>query len=41
VTGFFHSSVWSPPVLILHHTEANQDWKAAEVVVEYSGTAAK
>jgi branched-chain amino acid transport system substrate-binding protein len=30
---------WSPPVLILHYTQANQDWKAAEVVVEYSGTA--
>jgi branched-chain amino acid transport system substrate-binding protein len=32
---------WSPPVLILHYTGVNQDWKAAEVVVEYSGTAAK
>jgi branched-chain amino acid transport system substrate-binding protein len=32
---------WSPPVLILHYTDANQDWKAAEVVVEYAGTAAK
>jgi branched-chain amino acid transport system substrate-binding protein len=28
---------WSPPVLILHYTQANQDWKTAEVVVEYSG----
>jgi len=26
---------WSPPVLILHYTEANQDWKTAEVVVEF------
>jgi branched-chain amino acid transport system substrate-binding protein len=32
---------WSPPVLILHYTDANQDWRAAEVVVEYAGTAAK
>jgi branched-chain amino acid transport system substrate-binding protein len=30
---------WSPPVLILHYTEANQDWKTAEVEVEYSGMA--
>ena len=32
---------WSPPVLILHYTDANQDWKAAEVVLEHAGTAAK
>ena len=32
---------WSPPVLILHYTDANQDWKGAVVVVEYAGTAAK
>jgi branched-chain amino acid transport system substrate-binding protein len=32
---------WSPPVLILHYTEPNQDWKAAEVIVEYAGSSAK
>ncbi|MGE5149775.1 MAG: ABC transporter substrate-binding protein [Rhodospirillaceae bacterium] len=27
---------WVPPVLILHYTAANQDWKQAEIVVTYS-----
>jgi len=27
---------WVPPVLILHFTQANQDWKNAEIVVTYS-----
>ncbi len=26
---------WAPPVLILHFTKPNQDWKEAEVVIEY------
>jgi len=37
--AYWHN--WSPPVLILHYSDANQDWKAAEVVVEYAGTAGK
>jgi branched-chain amino acid transport system substrate-binding protein len=34
---FFHN--WSPPVLILQYTAANQDWKDASVVVEHAGSA--
>jgi len=34
---FFHN--WSPPVLILQYTAANQDWKDANVVVEHAGSA--
>jgi len=33
---FFHN--WSPPILILHYTSANQDWKTADVIVEHAGT---
>jgi len=33
---FFHN--WSPPILILHYTSANQDWKTADIVVEHAGT---
>ena len=33
---FFHN--WSPPILILHYTSANQDWKSAEIMVEHAGT---
>lgn len=28
---------WAPPLLILHYTKPNQDWKEAEIVVEYDG----
>ena len=31
---FWHN--WSPPVLILQYTEANQDWKNATVALEYA-----
>jgi len=34
---FFHN--WSPPVLILQYTAANQDWKDASIVVEHAGSA--
>jgi branched-chain amino acid transport system substrate-binding protein len=34
---FFHN--WSPPVLILQYTAANQDWKEANVIVEHAGSA--
>jgi branched-chain amino acid transport system substrate-binding protein len=34
---FFHN--WSPPVLILQYTGANQDWKEANVIVEHAGSA--
>ena len=33
---FFHN--WSPPILILQYTSANQDWKTADVIVEHAGT---
>ena len=33
---FFHN--WSPPILILHYTSANQDWKTADIIVEHAGT---
>ena len=29
---------WSPPALILQYTAANQDWKDAEVALEFGGT---
>jgi branched-chain amino acid transport system substrate-binding protein len=32
---------WSAPVLILHYTEANQDWKEAEVAEQYAPVAPK
>ncbi|SKA39338.1 branched-chain amino acid transport system substrate-binding protein [Enhydrobacter aerosaccus] len=32
---------WVPPVLILHYTKPMQDWKDAEVEVQYSAPAAK
>jgi len=34
---FFHN--WSPAVLILQYTAANQDWKEANVIVEHAGSA--
>ena len=34
---FFHN--WSPPVLILQYTAANQDWKDASVIIEHAGSA--
>lgn len=30
---------WSPPVLILQYTAPGQDWKQADVLLEYAGTA--
>jgi branched-chain amino acid transport system substrate-binding protein len=30
---------WSPPILILHYTEPNQDWRNATIVLEHVGTA--
>lgn len=30
---------WSPPILVLQMTEANQDWRKAPVIVEHVGTA--
>jgi branched-chain amino acid transport system substrate-binding protein len=32
---------WSAPVLILHYTQPNQDWKEAEVAVQYAPVAPK
>ena len=34
---YFHN--WSPPVLILQYTSANQDWKEATVIIEHAGSA--
>lgn len=33
---FWHN--WSPPVLILQYTQPNQDWKQADIVVEFEGS---
>ncbi len=30
---------WSPPILILHYTKANQDWREADIILEHVGTA--
>jgi branched-chain amino acid transport system substrate-binding protein len=35
--AFFHN--WSPPVLILQYTSANQDWKDASIIVVHAGSA--
>jgi branched-chain amino acid transport system substrate-binding protein len=32
---FWHN--WSPPVLIMQFSQANQDWKEADVALEYEG----
>src|SRR5262249_11270418 len=32
---------WSPPVLILQYTAPGQDWKQADVLLEYAGTPPK
>jgi branched-chain amino acid transport system substrate-binding protein len=34
---FFHN--WSPPVLILQYTAADQDWKDASIILEHAGSA--
>lgn len=34
---YFHN--WSPPILILHYTKLNQDWREADVVLQHVGTA--
>jgi branched-chain amino acid transport system substrate-binding protein len=36
---YWHS--WSPPILILHYTKPNQDWREAEVVLQHVGTGPK
>jgi branched-chain amino acid transport system substrate-binding protein len=33
---FWHN--WSPPVLILQYTQPNQDWKQADIVLEFEGS---
>jgi len=33
---FWHN--WSPPVLILQYTQTNQDWKQADIVLEFEGS---
>lgn len=33
---FFHN--WSPPILVLQYTSANQDWKAADVIIEHASS---
>ncbi len=30
---------WSPPILVIHYTKTNEDWRQAEVVLEHVGTA--
>jgi branched-chain amino acid transport system substrate-binding protein len=32
---------WSPPILIIHYTTPNQDWRAADVELEHVGTTPK
>ena len=32
---FLHN--WSPPMLILHYTKPDQDWRDAELVLEHAG----
>ena len=34
---FWHN--WAPPILILHYTQPNQDWREAEIRLEHVGTA--
>jgi branched-chain amino acid transport system substrate-binding protein len=34
---FWHN--WAPPILILHYTQPNQDWRQAEILLEHAGTA--
>jgi branched-chain amino acid transport system substrate-binding protein len=29
---------WSPPILVIHYTKPNEDWRQAEVVLEHVGT---
>ena len=29
---------WSPPILILHYTQLNQDWRQADILLEHVGT---
>jgi branched-chain amino acid transport system substrate-binding protein len=33
---FWHN--WAPPILILHYTQPNQDWREAEILLEHVGT---
>jgi branched-chain amino acid transport system substrate-binding protein len=30
---------WSPPILIIHYTKPNEDWRQAEIVLQHVGTA--
>lgn len=32
---------WSPPILIIHYTQPNQDWRIADVELEHVGTVPK
>jgi branched-chain amino acid transport system substrate-binding protein len=32
---------WSPPILIIHYTQPNQDWRTADVELAHVGTAPK
>ena len=34
---FWHN--WAPPILILHYTQPNQDWRQADMLLEHVGTA--
>jgi branched-chain amino acid transport system substrate-binding protein len=34
---FWHN--WTPPILILHYTQPNQDWRQADILLEHVGTA--
>lgn len=34
---FWHN--WAPPILILHYTQPNQDWRQADILLEHAGTA--
>jgi branched-chain amino acid transport system substrate-binding protein len=34
---FWHN--WAPPILILHYTQPNQDWRQADILLEHVGTA--
>ncbi len=34
---FWHN--WAPPILILHYTEAGQDWRQADILLEHAAAA--
>jgi branched-chain amino acid transport system substrate-binding protein len=35
--SFWHN--WAPPILILHYTQPNQDWRRADILLEHAAAA--